>query len=411
MKKILTALAILILGCTTASAQWFLFPGGKNRKNAEKNIISKSDSVLLDITPEKMENAASIVEDTLTVDTGDCSPFVLDKPVTINLTLALPLKSLEGGSPNFLEMYSGALLAVRDIGRRGTKIKVNTIDTSDGSFPLTEEMIAQSDVFIGPVSAGELQKASSLCPVEKRIVSPLDPKAAQFVDSCRFIQVPSPWTSQYDDLADWIDEVKIFSDNLIVLCDSIPVSEQRDYLLSKISEHRLQYHSARSVPQSLSTTGRTLFMIASEREEYINNAIREIGALAGNLRTGDVILFCTSKARNGALDPRFLYNLNAHIVANYHIDYSDTAVTDFILAYRALFNFEPGSFAFQGYDTVTYFVQLCEIYGRQWYKKISEYPLRGLQSDFDFSSEEGDGKVNDAVRRVVYNRDFTSTLK
>ena len=93
------------------------------------------------------------------------------------------------------------------------------------------------------------------------------------------------------------------------------------------------------------------------------------------------------------------------MTASYYIDYEDPAVKRFILAYRALFQDEPGSFAFQGYDTMHYFVTICTRFGRQWYKKLPEYDEKGLQADFRFREESG--RVNQAVRRIVYNPDLT----
>ena len=81
-----------------------------------------------------------------------------------------------------------------------------------------------------------------------------------------------------------------------------------------------------------------------------------------------------------------------------------------MLAYRALFKGEPGSFAFQGYDTVHYFVTMRHDYGRRWYRRLPEYQEKGLQSDFRFDRRHGEGRENIAVRRVVYNSDLTTTL-
>ena len=69
---------------------------------------------------------------------------------------------------------------------------------------------------------------------------------------------------------------------------------------------------------------------------------------------------------------------------------------------------EPGSFAFQGYDAMHYFVSICAQYGRQWYKKLPYYNERGLQSDFRFNEETP--RVNQAVRRIVYNPDLTTSV-
>ena len=57
-----------------------------------------------------------------------------------------------------------------------------------------------------------------------------------------------------------------------------------------------------------------------------------------------------------------------------------------------------------------YFVKACHDYGRNWARRLPEFPEKGLQSDFSFNRRQGDGKLNVAVRRVVYNSDLTTSL-
>ena len=92
------------------------------------------------------------------------------------------------------------------------------------------------------------------------------------------------------------------------------------------------------------------------------------------------------------------------------MDYNSQDVRNFVLSYRALFKSEPGSFAFQGYDLVNYFVGSCERWGKRWSKKLSGQSFRGLHSDFVFDSSFGNGKVNKGVRRIVYDKNLSTTL-
>ena len=55
---------------------------------------------------------------------------------------------------------------------------------------------------------------------------------------------------------------------------------------------------------------------------------------------------------------------------------------------------------------INYFVTMCTKFGRQWYKRLPEYSQKGLQADFRFTP--GSPRVNQAVRRVIYNKDLTT---
>ena len=92
------------------------------------------------------------------------------------------------------------------------------------------------------------------------------------------------------------------------------------------------------------------------------------------------------------------------------MDYSSARVDRFVRAYRRLFHTEPSQFAVQGYDTARYFVSLVAAYGPGWKKMLQAERGTGLHTDFLFDSDPSGNHQNKAVRRVIYNRDYTSTL-
>ena len=123
-------------------------------------------------------------------------------------------------------------------------------------------------------------------------------------------------------------------------------------------------------------------------------------------RNNGVILYGTSRTRTNGVNQTDLHNTEAHLTVSYFIDYDDPAVRKFILAYRSLYKNEPGSFAFQGYDTMHYFVTMCAKYGRRWHKKLASYGETGLQADFRYTRDHG--RINQAARRIVYRPDLTT---
>jgi hypothetical protein len=81
-----------------------------------------------------------------------------------------------------------------------------------------------------------------------------------------------------------------------------------------------------------------------------------------------------------------------------------------VKAYRALFGTEPSQFAFQGYDTTHYFVARCARYGNAWTQWIGMDKETGLHTDFRFGTDANGNWQNNAVRRVVFQKDFTTTI-
>ena len=122
-----------------------------------------------------------------------------------------------------------------------------------------------------------------------------------------------------------------------------------------------------------------------------------------------IVLYGLSKIRSfDTIETESLHNTNLHVAISYFVDYDSPAVQKFLMSYRALFNAEPGPFAFQGYDTAYNFIKMCSRYGRRWADKLDDQEMRGLQSNFSF--DHRDEHVNKAVRRVVYGQDFSIRL-
>ena len=124
MKK---ASILLILVCSVslnACAQWYLFPGKKKQTEPPKTT---ADTTARHSRPDTAKVApvadpAAAPQDSSAVlppDEWD-DRYELDMPDVIHIGLALPLQaSAQRPSDNFLDFYSGALLALRDLGMAG----------------------------------------------------------------------------------------------------------------------------------------------------------------------------------------------------------------------------------------------------------------------------------------------------
>lgn len=407
MKKILISLtAFCLLGlCAGAQNSWWLFPGKKKaqkKSQADTTAVVKIDSV---ITSEDLIVAA----DTLDSDELWLNAFSDE----LNVSLILPLKaSDEKPSSNFLEMYSGALMAVRDLGRSGIRVNLRVYDSAAPGFSLDGDLVSGQDVVIGPVEYDGLQTLSAQLGRGRAIVSPLEPKAASLTADGKLIQSPVPWTRQIDEMVDWLIEETMAGDEVVVIRDvSVQGNgEQSAYLISRLQQAGVMFRSISSAEElSQKPLGKYRLMIASDNDAFITKAVRGIG-IASTIQD-NIVLYSSSRVRNCVGPDVFdLYTANTRLCASYFIDYEDPAVKEFIIAYRSLMQSEPGSFAFQGYDTVRYYVAASARFGRRWARRLPEYSHKGLQSDFRFDYDVADGKQNIAVRRIVYRPDLTVSL-
>ena len=415
MKKLCTLLLLLCSLSVSACAQWYLFPGKKKQQQTETPADSMTafrDSLLMRDARTQQDTLA--LADSLAAETPEPivqeDVFVLDIPSVIHIGLVLPLQASEAKpSTNFLDLYSGALLALRDLGAAGLRADLQVFDSADGKTAIPSSLIDESDVIIGPVGYEEMLQALPLCIPGKVLISPLEPKTAPLAAEQPMVQAPAPWTAQIDDLVRWIGQDVLPGAPIYVVRDTSTVvqGEQSAYLMARLQDRMVNYKSVVSVREIPFEKNRPVnVLIASDRDNFITSVVKTLGIEGA--RNGNVTLYGTSRTRTNGTAQTDLHHLNAHLTSAYFIDYDDPAVEKFILAYRALFQNEPGSFAFQGYDAMHYFVSICAQYGRQWYKKLPYYNERGLQSDFRFNDETP--RVNQAVRRIVYNPDLSTSV-
>ena len=349
----------------------------------------------------------------------------LSMPKTdINAILMLPFNAADGsGSESNMDFYSGALLAARDLGFSGTGVDLSVYDVAEGTSPVTADRLRMSDVAIGPVSKPALAALLEIAPEDRYIVSPFDQRAEALVATNKnFVQAPASVSAQYENLTDWINESRRADEPLIVVFEKGMMEDSESNAAETYLQASGQTYSSfsysilegRNVLEPIKAlmnrekTNRVL--VISESEAFVNDLVRNLNLLIHeNYR---IVLYGPSKLRSfETIDVEDYHNVNLHLAMSYYVDYDSPEVQDFLLKYRALYNTEPGPFAFQGYDLMHYFAKVCAKYGTDWGEFIeNEDTARLLQSDFKFRRYREGGLENIGIRRLVYGPDYSVRL-
>lgn len=342
----------------------------------------------------------------------------------INAILMLPFNAGEGsGSESNMDFYSGALLAARDLGLSGTGVDLSVYDVAGGTSPVTADRLRMSDVAIGPVSKSALAALLEIAPEDRYIVSPFDQRAEALVAANKnFVQAPASVSAQYENLTDWITESRTPDEPLIVVFEKGMREESESNAAETYLQASGQTYSSfsysilegRNVLEPIKAlmnqekTNRVL--VISESEAFVNDLVRNLNLLIHE--DYRIVLYGPSKLRSfETIDVEDYHNVNLHLAMSYYVDYDSPEVQDFLLKYRALYNTEPGPFAFQGYDLMHYFVKVCAKYGTGWGEFIeNEDTARLLQSDFKFRRYGEGGLENIGIRRLVYGPDYSVKL-
>ena len=337
----------------------------------------------------------------------------------VEMALVLPFNSAGSASETNMDFYAGVLLALRDLEAEGVKGTINVYDLQAG-VPSGFEL-SKNDFILGPVSSSDLTSVLEKTAGKVPVISPLDQRAASLANSYHgFIQAPSAVDNQYTDLAEWVAADAGRGDKVILLSEKTSGNNaaatgirnalsEKGVRFDNLSLTQAEGRSSTYLQALMGKTGTTRVIVASERESFVVDAIRNISNLRG--QGYNAVMYALSKVRTfDTVDGMLMHQDNLHIVSAYYIDYDDPKVKEFARAFRALYKAEPSQFAFQGYDTAHYFATLVAKYGNQWTKALLREESHGLHTDFRFEQTSYGAYRNTAIRRIVYNKDFTTEL-
>lgn len=350
-----------------------------------------------------------------------------DRRNPIKIALILPFDThTSTPSANYLDFYSGALMAVEKLKEAGMHITLNTIDISAYSWLgeiFQNNMIKDCNLVVGHIDANQINTFTDYCNYNKiPFVSPLDLQTDSLALHNRyFFQMPVTAATQTKNL---IGRINLGNNSKLTIFSDASGSEEpyRRSILAAIdsaglAHNEIRYHivSGRTIIDSLITTMSPdvehHIVVASEQEAFASDVIRNMGVL--KFHGYNIKLYCSNRIRNfETIEGNLLHEVNAHISTNYFVDYGDKATKEFILGYRALFKTEPTPFAFHGYDTFLYFITVINDLGKDFSNLIYYCPMNMLQNDIHFRRTGPDGGfVNIESRDVEYTPDRRITVK
>ncbi len=407
--------------------------------------VRRKDEIKIPLHPEKWESAGSVTEagaendDTPTVgehrrttgspdgyasaDSADVGLFdrFFNKKLETSVSLLLPFNAAGRADTQMMDFYSGVLLAAKDLGEAGDKVDLNVYDVASGAMPVTEERFSKSDFVIGPVSGADIARTVNASKGMTWIVSPLDQRVEALADTIpNIIQAPSPTKTQISDMVSWLRSDLKSEDNVIlvtqkgVTANGYASDVTAEVLGSGLRHSDLSFNILEGrqvmgrIEGMMTDTGTNRVVIASDSKAFVIEVVRLLYLVSSQKK--DIVLYSTSKLRTfEEIDVEQLHALNLHCSVSYHVDYDSKDVQNFLMKYRAIYGTEPSRTAFQGYDLMKFFSTMNSEYGRRWDRRGS-IQGSGLQSDFNLVKTERGGYVNEAVRRVVYESDYSVRL-
>lgn len=402
---------------------------------SEQVTVSPEEATVPEVTvpgataPTVDEDQSAAVPDTMpAVDTviAEEMPASVMEPSpkrSVAIKLLLPFNIESGkGTAGFMDFYSGALLAARMKGEQGIDIDLDVRDVTQNVPDFSEAEFASTDVVIGPVSLKLMSEMESKAPAGTCLVSPLDAKTICLADSCStFIQVHGDNFDHYSDVISWLKDEFVNGDKVLVISEEPKWDSDLPAVKACLDSTGLAYSSMSynilqgrniisNMKDVLTKDAVNRIVLVSESEAFVNDVLRNISLLTH--AKYNIALYGAPRVRSfDTIEAEHLHKANLHIAPSYFVDYDDPSVKDFIMKYRAVFRTEPTSYSYQGYDIISFFVDVITRYGDNWINWLDSETGRCLQTDFHFERVgECGGFVNRAQRRVVYGPDYSVKL-
>ena len=338
-----------------------------------------------------------------------------------DIALVLPFNAAGRYSESNMDFYTGVLMALRDLEKEGVKTTLNVFDLQAG-VPSSFEL-SKNDFVLGPITTADLTTILGVTGGQVPVISPLDQRAGDLAETYDgFIQAPSSAASQYAELAAWAKEDCLRGDQIILVTErtssgsTAPAVGVREALIADGTSFEgvsWSVGEGRSLPASLTArltkSGVNRIIVASEKETFVGDIVRNIGILLG--RGYKIVMYAPSRVRTfETIDGSAYHQNDLHICSPYFADYETDPVKSFVRTYRALYRTEPSQFAFQGYDLTRYFANLCAKYGNNWTRALNQVTGSGIHTDFRFVKVRGKSWRNTGIRRIVYNPDYSTEL-
>ncbi len=368
------------------------------------------------------------------INSGKPEPSSYFSHGTHVISLVMPFnasRNASGINSYTADFYAGILTAMADLKERGmfSGFVLNVIDMSRYSSAwelVASEALRGSELIIGPITERDMQPIAAYARSrEIPVVSPLDLKTATLVEG-------NPWFFLFPPQSDLalqhqIDKIAA-SIRQADTTEYVTVIYEQGYERSDMVVQTMSSLGAKGIPfktfkyDFLSGRGIDTVMvhafdrhlvnrviIPSMSEAFITDALRNLSLIRNS--GIDIEVYGMSRWKSfETIELDYFHALDLRLAMSYYIDYNSPETKDFINKYTAAFHTEPTSFAFQGYDILTFFVEAMSKWGKNFPQAIVNERKSLIQSDVLFlPAGPGSGYVNCAFKDICFTDGWTVT--
>ncbi|WP_244214350.1 ABC transporter substrate-binding protein [Pedobacter jejuensis] len=398
----------------------------------EKMIIKKEYWILVYISLVLVACSPKIV----TTNKSTPKPEVKEKPIEkkaikrfsqANISLLVPFKLNEANLKFMskadvekyampIDFYQGFKLGLDSVAASGLNFKLNVFDTQDENSRIGDiynnDSFRKSNLVVGPVFPNGIKYITNYSKLNNvPVVSPLAASRPSDFNNPNLISIVSNIDLHAKKIGSYIDKNFSPSNTIIVIINPKKTDDEqfasplRNYFQSQSSNKFVvqEYASVFTFETKMIKGKQYVVVVTSSDRAFVSPTIDKLFKLK-NLPTGGYAINLFGhpiwSKQNYPTDK--LQALNTVITSSYKVDYKNINVINFIKKYRKKYGFEPGEYAFKGFDEGYYFGKLLATYGEDYLSYLTKEQYKGLHNSFTFVFDEQHGYVNTSLMLLRY---------
>jgi len=367
--------------------------------------------------PEK-EKAAEVADKKFTEATiSMLLPFKLNQ-----INPKTPTKAEVEKAALAIDFYQGFMLGIDSAASSGLNFHVNVLDTRDynGQIELLSKSpgLSSSNLIVGPVYPEGIKYFSKFAIAHNLpVVSPLAASLPEEFNNPNLISIVNNINLHATKIGDHIAKNYNTANHVVVLInpkkpdDEVLGAPLRQYF-SGMKNRKFafqEFASVFSMEMKVQKLKKYVLVLTSSDKSFVTATIDKLIKMQ---RAGlDVRLYGHPNWMKQTYPAEKLQALNTIISASYKVDYKRPPVISFVKKYREKYQFEPGEYAFKGYDIGLYFGNLIANAGPDFTGQITKHKYRGLHNNFAFVYDPKLGFINTSLMLLQYKNFALNTIE
>jgi ABC-type branched-subunit amino acid transport system substrate-binding protein len=312
-----------------------------------------------------------------------------------------------------IDFYQGFKMGIDSAAAAGLNFRLKVLDTRDNNEHITSLIksgqLSGNNLIVGPVFPDGVKQITNYSVANGiPVVSPLAATHPDEFLNPNLISVVNNIDLHAEKMCSFISKYFEPSKTVVVLIstrksadESLAIPVRAYFKKDKGAKFTFQEYSSVYAMETAKIPGKSYVVLVSSSDRQF--VVATIDKLAKMKNAGmQINLFGHPNWSKQNYNTDKLQLLATKITASYWVDYKSQAVNSFVRKYRSLYRFEPGEYAFKGFDTGFYFGKLMAGCGSNYLSYLTAVKYKGLQNSYLFKKDEQLGYINISLSLLEY---------